>query len=533
MFKRLFVSDAARRRTSWFIAAVLILPFVFFFHASLRSPVKGPGGRAGTLFGKPVAWDMFEEQRRWTRVQLQAQLSGAPEAMLEPLINQYTWERLMLVEEARRRGLRVDDLELAASIHHLPAFQEGGRFLPERYHLFLRAIGLPAPVFEERLRSDLLVDKLVASVREAVTVTDADLRAAFVRAHEQLTVALILVEPMAFVEEAAKALTEEDVRARYEARPDEVRRPEQVAFDYAGLSRESLAGAISPTDDDLKSHYEAHQDEFASEDGNPKPFEEVRDAVRQALITERIRKQLTDRTLDLQEDLEAKHTFDEIVTTRGLTKEAAGPLTVGEPPPPGGPDPAILRAVSGLDEGKITEVVQTPNGVYIARLTQRIPPTVPPLEEVRDAVRERLIRERARAAARQRAETLRTRLQERMAADLRFEEAVLAEQLSTTLVQFTRLQAVGPLGYERRVNETAFATPLGQLTPVLETTRGVALLRPEELSDPDESAFAQEADRLRQETLTQRQEERFGEWMQETRQRAKLTSFVDTPTPEL
>ena len=527
MFKRLFLSHAARRRTSWFIAAVLILPFVFFFHASLRSSVKGPGGSAGTLFGKPVSWDTFEEQRRWTRTQLQGRLSGAPEPVLEPLINQYAWQRLMLVEEARRRGLRVDDLELAAFIHRLPEFQKGGRFLPERYHLSLRAVGLPAATFEERLRNDLLIEKLVASVRAAVAVTDADLRAAFVRAHEQLRASLILLESAAFVEEAAAALTEEDVRARYEARPDEIRRPEQVAFEYAGLSRESLAGAISPTDDDLKSRYEAHQEEFAGEDGKPKPLEQVRDAVRQALITERVRKQLTERALDLQEDLEAKRAFDEIVAERGLTKEAAGPLAVGEPPPPGGPDPAILQAVSGLDQGKMTEVVQTMNGVYIARLTQRIPPAVPPLAEVRDAVRQRLIRERAREAARQRAETLRAKLQERMASGLRFEEAVLTEQLSTTPVQFTRLQAVGPLGYERRLNETAFATPLGQLTPVLEAARGFAFLRPEERVAPDESAFAQEAPGLRQETLSRRQEERFGEWMQEVRQRAKLKSFVD------
>lgn len=529
MYKRLFLSHAARRRTSWFIAAVLILPFIFFFHASLRSPAKGPGGDAGTLFGKPVAWDTFEEQRRWTRIQLQAQLAGAPEAMLEPLIDQYTWERLMLVEEARRRRLRVDDLELAAAIHRLPAFQEGGRFLPERYHLFLRAIGLPAPVFEERLRNDLLVDKLVSSVRESVAVTDADVRAAFVRAHERLTAALILVEPAAFVEEAAKALAEDDVRARYDARPDEVRRPEQVAFEYAGITRDSLAGGISLTDQELRDYYNAHQEELAGEDGKPKPFEEIREPVRQSLLNERTRKQLTERALDLQEDLEAKHTFDEIAAARGLTTQTAGPLNVGEAPAPGGADPAILQAVRDLGEGAMTEVVQTSNGVYLARVTQRIPPTVPPLDEVRDAIRERLIRERAREAARQRAETLRAKLQERMTAGLRFEEAVLAEQISATPAQFTRLQAAGPLGYERRVNDAAFSTPLGQLTPVLETARGFAFLRPEELVAPDESTFAQEEPALRQETLSRRQEERFGEWIQEVRERAKLKSFVEEP----
>lgn len=526
MFRRLFLSQAARRRTSWLIAAVLILPFIFFFHASIRTPAKGEGGTAGTLFGKSVPWEVFQREQRWIRFKLQTVAGQMPFDVLEPMVNQAAWERLMLLEEAKRRGLRVDDLELASAIQGFPDFQKDGRFVAERYHLFLRASGLTPQLFEEWLRGDLLMEKLRDAVRSEVTVTDEDVRAAFVRAHEQLAASVIVMEPGSFIDGAAKTVTEDDVRARYEARPDEVRRPEQVAFEYAGISRESLAGAVSLTDEDLQGHYEARQDEFLAADGTPKPFEEAREPVRQSLTSERVRKQLTERGLDLEEDLEAKRPFDEIATARGLTKQTAGPLNPRSPAP-GGPDPALLQAVAELDEGNMSEVVRTTAGVYIARVTRRIPATVPPLEEVRDAIRERLIRERARGSARQAAEVVLAKLQARIAYGVRFEEAVLADGVSVTRARFGRTQPIDPLGYERAVNETAFAAPLGQLTPVLETARGFAVLRPEEYLPPDEAAFAQEEPALRSETLTRRQEERFGEWLQEVRGRAKLTSFVD------
>ena len=531
MFRRLFLSADARRRTSWVIAVVLILPFIFFFHASITSPPKGEGGTAGTLFGKSVPWEVFQREQHWIRFKLQVVAGQMPFDVLEPMANQAAWERLMLLEEAKRRGLRVDDLELASAIQRLPDFQQDGRFVAERYHLFLRTARLTPQLFEEWLRGDLLIDKLREAVRNEVAVTDEDVRAAFVRAHEQITASVIVITPGSFIDEAAKAVTDADVRARYDARPDEVRRPEQVAFEYALMSRESLAGAVSLTEADLTDYYEAHHDEFLAADGRPKPFEEAREPVRQSLTNERVRKQLTERALDLEEDLDAKRPFDEIVTERGLTRQSAGPLNPRSPAP-GGPDPALLHALAELDEDQVSEVVHTTAGIYIARVTQRIPAMVPALDEVRDAIRERLIRERAREAARKAAEGVRATLQERVSAGARFEEAVRLGGVTVRHAQFSRTQPIDPIGYERVVNETAFATMLGALTPVLDTIQGFIVLHPEERLPPDEAAFAQEEPALRSETLSRRQEARFAEWLEEVRGRARLESFVDGTADE-
>ena len=105
MFKRLIVSHRMRRRVSWAVAAILILPFLFFFHATGQAPSRGPGGTAGIVFGKAVDWDAFQDERRWLQRQFEGQFGELAEAM-QPLLTQSTWDRLILLEEARRTRLR-------------------------------------------------------------------------------------------------------------------------------------------------------------------------------------------------------------------------------------------------------------------------------------------------------------------------------------------------------------------------------------------------------------------------------------------
>lgn len=524
MFKRLITSKALRRRTSWIVAAVLILPFVLFFHATGQAPPRGPGGTAGEIFGKPVPWQAFEEQRLWVQRRLEDQLGEVPDALLS-LVTQSTWDRLILLEEARRTRLAVDDGELAAAIRQIPQFQEEGRFFPDRYRLIVRASGLTPQTFEQRLRKDLLIDKLVTSVRNSVSVSDEEARAAYRDAHEALKASLVLFEPAAFTDDISSAITDEDLRAYYDAHPETVRIPEQLVVEYAGLARDDLATTIQPAEEEVRAFYDGNPDQFANEDGAVKPFEEAAASARRQLTDERVQQRLTALTLDLEDDLAAGFGFEEIVTARALPSRSAGPLLAEARWTPQGPDPAVLQAVAGLAEGTLSGVIETAAGVFIARVTQRIPERLPPVDEVREQVSAALVKARARAAANAAADAFRNRLKGEPA--LQFEEAIRLSGIRPTPVQFTRAQSVGPVGYEPALNQMAFATPLGDVTEVFETERGALILRPEERLPADEAAFADAAADFRQQALTQKQTARLDEWLTALRERANLKDFVD------
>lgn len=531
MFKDIIRSEVLRRRTSWVVAAVLIFPLIMFFHATGQAPAKGPGGAAGIVFGKPIPWDVFQEQQLWMRRQLEQQMGGQiPEELISTWLNQSVWDRFILLEEARRMKIRVSNQEIADAIRNISALQENGRFISERYYNFLRAGGMSPQIFEDRLRNDLLVQKLVDAVKASVAVSPEEVKAAYTASQEMVRVTLVLVEPAAFRNDAESTATDEAIRLRYEAHPDESRIPEQLMIEYAGTSRDELTPHLpAPTDEQLKIFYDDHPDRFAKDDGSPKPFDEVRDAVKQAWTEEQLRKQLSNLSLDLQDGLDEKLRLEEIAAIRGLTIRPAGPLSTGNVLAPGGPEPAVLQAVAGLEDGRPSSVVNTGNGVYIARVTQRIPARIPPLDEVRGGVRQRIVQDRSRELAKTAADAFYAKLKEGRASGLRLEEvALMQEQRLLTSPPFTRTDPIGDLGQFPSVNDAAFNTPLREPTQVLETPRGFIVLIPQERIPADESKFAEQEQRLREEALKRRRSTHLEEWLNELRTRAKLKSFVDT-----
>ncbi len=540
MFKKLIVSKRLRRRVSWVSPAILILPFIIFFHASSQAPSRGPGGSAGVIFGKHIPWETFQEVYQVAERRVESQLGEIPDA-LKPLLVQSTWDWLMLLEEARRRHLGVTDAQLLAAIQREVAFQDHGRFNRELYGRLLARNGLTPQRYERHLREQLMVESLIDSVKASVTVNDEDVKAAYARSHERLKALMIFFDPASFRREAEAPLTDGAIRTRYETHPEAVRVPEQITVESAGLSREELMSKVQLREEEVTAFYQDHRSQFANPDGTVKPLEEVRELIHRSLAEARVNQQLRALAFGLEEDVEAKTPFEEILKSRALSPHAVGPFPVGTSSIPKGLAPALLDAVEGLGEGQVSRVTRTENGVYLARVAKRIPSRLPPLEEVRATIRDRLIQEHAKALAKQAAEALQERLKTQRVAGVRFEEAaVTGGRFPVRSVSFTRTGPIDPIGEGPPVNPhtkdvgaggntAAFNTPLGDLTDVLETAHGFVILRPEERVPADMSKFADEAAAIRQETLERQQSVRFQAWLEEVRRRANLRSVVDTP----
>jgi hypothetical protein len=301
--------------------------------------------------------------------------------------------------------------------------------------------------------------------------------------------------------------------------------------EYAGASRYDLAPGVQLSDADLDAYYRDHQDQFREAQGVVKPLEAVRDTVRERVVEERVSKQLTALALDLQDDLDAKLPFEEIVKTRALAARTAGPAPAEALRIPEGPATSLLSGVAGLPDAQVSDIIRTDHGVYVARVTQRAPSRLPPLEEVRDTIRERVVRQRARELARTKAVDLHTRLKDRLAAGVRFEEIILSYgEVPAQPASFTRTEPIGALGQAPEVNAAAFEAPLGGLTDVMETEQGFVIVHPEARQPADATAFAEEAASLREEVLANRQARQFSEWLEALRGRARLRSFVDAPS---
>ncbi len=524
--------DLLRHRAIWILIILLVPPFIIFFSGAGQAPRSG--GIAGTIFGAPISHEAFEQRQAWVSLKLSDKIQGISRELLDRFVQQQVWQDLLFLAEAKRQRLRVDDRDLAAAIARIPVFQQDGRFRADYYRAYLRSQRTSSQFFEALLRDDLLIERLISSVNASISVSAEEVKAAYHEARDRLQASLLVFDASSYAKDATAALLESDLRAYYDAHREEFRVPGTISLEYAGMSRDEMMARLQPSEEELHAFYERHPEEFAQEDGAAKLFDDVHGQVRQRMTEITVRRALTALAIDLDEDLKAKRPFEEIVTTRALSPRSAGPLDPDNPWVPNAPEPALLEAAKDLKGGEMSRVIETDLGVYVARVTQRIPSHIPPFAEVRAKAQDGLVKALSRAAANEAAQALRAKLEEQRKAGVQFEEALLVAGKPPDVrpVSFTRTDPIDPMGSvpdvhphttaDVGVNKAVFDTPVGALTEVLETPKGFVIVRPEALMPADEATFAELADSLRKDTLTKKQHAHFEQWVKDLQARAKV-----------
>jgi peptidyl-prolyl cis-trans isomerase D len=531
MFRRLMRSNALRSRWAWIIFGILVLPFILFF-----SPAGGDrfGAAAGTLFGKRVPLEVFEDYRQWVAT-LWGDAAAVPAEQREAWLTQFTWERLAVLEEAKRRRIQVTDADVAAFIRGLPAFQENGRFAPPRYYGFLGLLRATPKRYEDFVRKELMIERLIAQVREApVEVGETEVTAAYLRAQERRRIALLTWPTAAYLEPAAAALTDEDVRAHYAASPELVRRPAQVTFELLGLTREEAAAQAEVDEEAVAQYYADRPEEFLTEAGEPRPLADVREEILGRLRTRRAAERLTDLAIALEAARAQGDAFEAMAAAAALTPRTVGPLAVGDVWVSGAPEPAVLQAAYALGAGGISDVLETNEGVHVLRVTQREPERIPPFEEVAAQVRADLLTLRTREAARAEAARQRQATADALAQGRTIEEAAQAAGAPLRRpAPFTREEAIEGLGYVPAVHEAIFAADAGTLTDVLEGPEAMYAAHVEAVLPADPAGLTEaERTRLSEQLQADRRRTRETEWLTDLWRRAELRSFLTgSPAP--
>ena len=139
-------------------------------------------------------------------------------------------EQKALVQEADRIGIEVSDEEIARYLLTIDAFRDSdGRFEMELYKRTLKRMGLKQGQFEDQLREEMKIDKLLEAVAAGISVSEGELRRAWAQQAMSMTLQWVEIPDEALagrveVGEADidRALAEraDEVRAAYDADKD-------------------------------------------------------------------------------------------------------------------------------------------------------------------------------------------------------------------------------------------------------------------------------------------------------------------------
>lgn len=256
-----------KKRLVQIVLALIILPFAFWGVDSYNKS----GNRAevvATVNDAKITQREFEYALRQQQDRLRqmmgenfdAAMFDNPE-MKRAVMNKLVEQRL-LVEHARDIGLAVTDEQLAQVIQGIKAFQDNGRFDKQRYETALAGQNMSPPMFEARLRDDLLGQQ----VRDAYVqngFASHDVADNIIRLNEQqrtISVSVISFQPYL----AQAKVDEAVVKKYYEQNQKEFQVQEQAKVEYVKLSVDDLLAKVKVGAEDARGYYDEHQNDFGA-----------------------------------------------------------------------------------------------------------------------------------------------------------------------------------------------------------------------------------------------------------------------------
>jgi len=175
-------------------------------------------------------------------------------------------------------------------------------------------------------------------------------------------------------------------------------------------------------------------------------------------------------------------------------------------------------AFSGVRVGETSDLFDSPDAYYIARLDSLSPSGTQTLAEVREDIKRRLAREK-------RVEKLRplaTQLLE-AARSGTLESAAAAQKLTVeSTVPFTRVDVVPGLGQFSQAIGAAFTIPIGQVGGPVATADGMAIMRVNRRTETARAAFETQKAEQRAQLTQQLRQQRVEEYMGSLRESVKV-----------
>ncbi len=394
---------------SWVLKALLgfvALTFVSFGGFALTDGPSHSGGArvAAWVDEAPISVREFEQRYYQQAEAIRRQVGDAyneelaRRLRLRPrVLDALVLEKLQL-REARRLGVQVTDAEVALQIQSVSAFQEEGKFSPERYRAVLESNGLTPRQFEEEQRRAVLLAQLRDYVGMGVSLGEQEARDAYAWRNAEVRLAAIRLRPETFAGEVP--ILEDDLKSHYEKNKETFRTAPQRKVSWWYLPVSSVAQGIELGDADLRAHYGRTRARYAREESV---------SINQILL-----KLPPDAK---KEEVEAKRKKLEALRERVVKGEKFTELAQAHSEGPGakrGGDlgtfgrgqmlPELESAAYALRKGEVSKPVKTSFGMHLLWARDRVPPGHKPFDEAREDVEKDLrglrARQRAKSALR-------------------------------------------------------------------------------------------------------------------------------------
>ena len=456
---------------------LLIITFVIWGAGSLSITNKN---YAGIMFGKKISPQ--EYSRSYAAVLNRAKtIYGDQLSKIQNFLNlkSQAWDRLILLYYAKKKLIFATNKEVVTRIASMPFFQNSGAFDKNAYSYIVQNVFAVTPRdFEESVREDIIISKVVDSVEKGITVTNEEAETAYKTKNEKADISYILITSDFFKKDVSA--DEADLEPFYNSNKGQFKTQEKTSVFYVNI-----------------------------------PFDE-KDAAKKEEA-----KQMAN---DINDHLNVGDDFQGLVKKYNLKIEETGPFSFTEPPPQMGLLYSFSVSAFGLSKEKPNALVEEKNAFYVMKLKEKMAPYVPAFSEAKERVRNALIDKKADELAKKSAENFAKLLKSGKDS---FEN--LSKQLNVPVNEardVTREGYAEQIGPNEEFNRACFSIKENEFAGPLRVQSGYAIIRLNKLKPIDKEKFEKEKQSFKSTILEEKKKKAFTDWFSKLKEKAKLKTQI-------
>ncbi|MDC7825246.1 SurA N-terminal domain-containing protein [Pseudomonas sp. BLCC-B13] len=280
-------------------------------------------------------------------------------------------DRTLLLQGAKEAGMGFSDASLDQLILQTPAFQVDGKFNASRFDQILQQQGMGRMEFRERLKQDVLVSQLQASLAASNFVTDAELEN-FVRLDKQTR---DFASQTIHIDTKSVDISDDELKAYYDEHKDQYMSPEQVVVEYVELRKESFFAQAEASDEELQALYQKEIANLAEQRRAAHILLEVNDK----LSDEQAKAKLAEVAERLKQGEDFAKLAEEVSQDPGSASNGGDLGFAG----PGVYDPEFEKSLYALKKDEVSAPVRSSFGWHLIKLLDVQAPEVPSFDSLK------------------------------------------------------------------------------------------------------------------------------------------------------
>jgi hypothetical protein len=380
------------------------------------------------------------------------------------------WERLILLHEAKKRGIKTSDKEVIELIESYPIFERRGQFDNRVYSEMLRYVLRTSPrVFEEQTRQNLTMSKLYKQVTDGIKVDDEETKQEYRKLNEEVSIYYIAGAPLEF------------------------------------------AQGLNPSEDQLKEYFAKNALEFKQ----PLSFN-----------IEYTSSDSEDKIKGLSLRLKRKTDFTKATGELGLEMKKSGLFAQTDSIPGIGWSPQVMELISKLKVGQFSPTIYSDKKYYILSLKEIKEPYIPDFENIKDKAKEVFVKNKSKELAQSKMEGCLQKLKEQYEADPKsadFDKAAASfglKSASTDLFKYGGY--IEGIGVTENFWAIAQSLKEGSFSGIIYMPSGFYIVKLKTRVPIDEEKFKSEKEEFAKKVLSQKRQEEFTKFIEELRKKSQL-----------